>query len=34
MRAWAADPPGFEVVRLTSARTTRRWLASLRSASS
>jgi len=34
MRAWAADPPGFEVVRLTSARATRRWLASLRSASS
>lgn len=27
MRAWAADPPGSEVVRLTSARETRRWLA-------
>lgn len=27
MRAWAAEPPGAEVVRLTSARATRRWLA-------
>jgi adenylate kinase family enzyme len=29
IRAWAADPAGFEVVRLTSARATRRWLATL-----
>lgn len=31
MRAWAAEPPGAEVVRLTSARATRRWLAAVRS---
>lgn len=29
MRAWAADPAGLAVVRLTSPAATRRWLASL-----
>jgi adenylate kinase family enzyme len=29
MRAWAADPAGPEVIRLTSPAATRRWLASL-----
>jgi adenylate kinase family enzyme len=30
IRAWAADPSGPAVIRLTSPRATRRWLASLR----
>jgi hypothetical protein len=29
MRAWAADPAGPEVIRLTSPAATRRWLATL-----
>jgi adenylate kinase family enzyme len=32
MRAWAAGPAGFEVIRLTSPAATRRWLASLQPA--
>jgi adenylate kinase family enzyme len=34
MRAWAADPAGPEVIRLTSPAATRRWLASLQPAGS
>lgn len=30
IRAWDADPPGFEVVRLTSPRQVERWLSTLR----